>query len=578
MTDDSISSRWLKGQRIQAGRLPRKIITFSVISGWLMILQYGLLAWIVNAVMIEGSVLNEQMPLIIALLPLFLIRAMINRHVERLSFQAGSEIRSKLRLELFDHLNQLGPMRLAKRNSAEISNALLEGVDALQDYYARYLPHMTIMTLIPLSILIVVLPLDWISALVFLVTAPLIPFFMILIGKGAESMNQKQWQKLARLGAYFLDILRGLPTLKILNLSRQEAQLVSQMSNDYRRSTLSVLKVAFLSSLVLEFLSTVSIAMVAVFIGFRLMWGEMNFLEGFFILLLAPEFYLPLRTMGTHYHARLQAVAAAGQLVELLSIKPPDLEQATEILPYSPQVTVEVEQVSYRYDEETLALQDINLRISPGEKIALVGPSGSGKTTLLHLLLGFDRPLSGDIFINQTNLATVDSENWLRQVAWVPQNPHLVHGTVMDNIVLGSDQVDNDRMHRAARLARADQFIERLNAGYNTLVGEGGQALSGGEVQRIALARAFYKDSPLVLLDEPTASLDAESEEAIRHAIDDLAKDRSLLIIAHRLQTVRDADRIYVMKQGKLVEEGTHKELQSQQGIYSGMLEGADYA
>jgi len=578
MSNDSISSSWLKSQRTLAGSLPRKIIIYSVISGWLMIVQYGLLAWIVNSVMIDGAVLADLKPLMVALPFLFLIRAVLNRHVERLSFRSGSEIRAQLRLELMDHLHRLGPMRLARRNSAEISNALLEGVDALQDYYARYLPHMTIMTLIPLSILIVVLPLDWISALVFLVTAPLIPFFMILIGKGAESMNQKQWQKLARLGAYFLDILRGLPTLKLLNLSRQEAQLVSRMSDDYRHSTLSVLKVAFLSSLVLEFLSTVSIAMIAVFIGFRLLWGEMNFLEGFFILLLAPEFYLPLRTMGTHYHARLQAVAAAEQLIEILAVKPPEPEGATEILPYSSQVTVEVEQLSYRYDEETLALQGINLRINPGEKIALVGPSGSGKTTLIHLLLGFDRPLSGDIFINQTNLATVDSEDWLRQVAWVPQNPRLVHGTVMDNIVLDSDQVDRDRMRKAARLARADQFIEQLNAGYDTLVGEGGQVLSGGEVQRIALARAFYKEAPLVILDEPTASLDAESEEAIRHAIDDLAEDRSLLIIAHRLQTVRDANRIYVMQQGRLVEEGTHDQLQSRQGVYAGMLEGVSYA
>ncbi len=578
MSDDLLSSKWLKEQHALAGNLPRRVVILNVFSGWLLILQSGLMAWIVNAVVFEAATLGDQMVWILLLPPIFLLRGVVNQQAERLSFRIGSQVRSQLRLELFDHLQQLGPMRLSQSGSAEISHAMIEGIDALHDYYAKYLPHLSVMTLIPISILIVVLPLDWVSALVFLVTAPLIPFFMIVIGKGAERVNQRQWQKLARLGAYFLDVLRGLPTLKTLNLSRQEAKLVARMSDDYRRSTLTVLKVAFLSSLVLEFLSTVSIAMVAVFIGFRLMWGEMFFLQGFFILLLAPEFYLPLRSMGVHYHARLQAVAAAGQLADLMELEPVKNQSTTQELPESPHITVEVSNLSYRYDANALALDGINLSIGFGEKVALVGPSGSGKSTLINLLLGFDRPQSGEILVNGIDLATIDGEDWLRQVAWVPQNPRLIHGSVIDNIALGAEVVDLPRVRQAAHLARADRFIDQLKAGYETQVGEGGQPLSGGEVQRLALARAFYKDAPLIILDEPTASLDAESEAAIQLAIEDLGINRSLLVVAHRLQTVRNASRIYVLKQGRLVEQGSHEQLESQKGIYAEMLQGVVHA
>ena len=569
---------WLKEQKALGGHLSRGAILLSVLSGWVLILQSGLLAWILNAVVIDHKTVDDLLTLILFLPVLFLLRAVLNIFAERLAFRTGSRIREQLRLEFMAHLQKLGPMRLSRNNSAEISNALLDGIEALQEYFGRYLPHLGVMTLVPLSILIAVLPLDWISALVFLVTAPLIPFFMILIGKGAERVNQRQWQKLARLGAYFLDVLRGLTTLKTLNISRQEAQFVASMSDDYRRSTLAVLKVAFLSSLVLEFLSTVSIAMIAVFIGFRLMWGEMSYLHGFFILLLAPEFYLPLRTMGTHYHARLKAVAAAEQLLELLAIEPPESKEVTEVLSYSGQVDVAFEHVSYRYGDDKAALLDIDLRIAPGETVALVGPSGSGKTTLVNLLLGFDRPASGDIFINQINLASVSNDDWLRHVAWVPQNPRLIHGSVAENIALGQVDPDPSRLSEAARLARAGRFIEALGNGYDTLIGEGGHPLSGGEIQRIALARAFYKRAPLVILDEPTAGLDAESEQAVSAAMEALGEDRSLLIIAHRLQTVRNADRIYVLKHGRIVEQGGHEELLDRQGDYAALLQGVAHA
>ena len=392
---------------------------------------------------------------------------------------------------------------------------------------------------------------------------------MILIGKGAERRNQRQWRQLARMSAHFLDVIQGLTSLKLFNASRREAETIARISDDYRKSTLSVLRIAFLSSFALEFFATVSIAIVAVLIGFRLFWGELDFLYGFFVLLLAPEFYLPLRNMGTHYHARMAAIGAADDMIEILEAPLPEAHsrQAFDSL-RDTSGAIRLNEVGYVYPDGRRALQELSLSIAPGEQIAIVGPSGAGKSTLLNLLLGFQRPSEGDLLIGDIPLERIDPAQWREQVAWVPQRAHLFHASLLENIRLARPEADPEAVERAARLANAHAFIERLPEGYDTLVGDGGQRLSGGQIQRIALARAFLKDAPLVILDEATAHLDLESEGLIQQAIEQLAKGRTLILVAHRLRTVQQVPRILVLDRGHLVEEGDHQSLMARQGVY----------
>ncbi|WP_462322040.1 thiol reductant ABC exporter subunit CydD, partial [Halochromatium sp.] len=437
--------------------------------------------------------------------------------------------------------------------------------------------------LIPLAILIVVLPLDWLSALIMLVTAPLIPVFMILIGSGVERLNQQLWKDLARMGAHFLDVIQGMTTLKLFNASRREAEVIARISDDYRASTMRVLRVAFLTSAVLELFSTLGIAIIAVFIGFRLYQlelpipdligpPEISFVTGFFILLLAPEFYAPLRNLGTHYHGRMEAIAAAERLVAVMDTElPPRPKQVATLGAESP-LHLRFEDVSFSYEPGRPALAGTHLEIKPGERVALVGPSGAGKTTVANLLLGFIRPESGRILIDDQELQSLDIDDWRRRLAWLPQHPRLFQGSIADNIRLGLPDATLDAVRDAATRARAAEFIDRLPRGYDTPVGERGAGLSGGQIQRVALARAFLRDARLVILDEATASLDPASEALVQRAVDQLAEGRSMLVIAHRLSTVRNADRILVIDSGRIVESGSHTELIAQDGPYRRMV------
>ncbi|MEJ2687273.1 MAG: thiol reductant ABC exporter subunit CydD [Gammaproteobacteria bacterium] len=560
--------RWLKQAGTQAARPLRGAVALGTGSGLLLLVQAWLLAGVVDAVVFRQQALSAVLPGLWALLGVFATRAVIAWLVEWISFRAAARIKVNLRRQLMDHVLALGPVQLIGERSGELANTITDGVEALEAYYSRYLPQMSLAVLVPLAILVVVFPLDWISGLVLLVTAPVIPLMMILIGKGAEALNQRQWRQLARLSAYFLDTLQGLTTLKLFNASRREAAVVARLSDDYRRSTMAVLRIAFLSSLALEFLATVSIALVAVLIGFRLLWGELGFQSGFLILLLAPEFYLPLRALGTHYHARMDAIGAAERMVELLETAPAPRAQGAAPLELAQPLNIQLNNVSFAYQADHPALDGVSFQLNHGDRVALVGPSGAGKTTVVNVLLGFVQPSAGQVLINGRPLGELDPDDWLRHVAWVPQHPRLFHGTVLENIRLGNPGADADAVREAARLALADEFIEVLPRGYRTVVGEGGQGLSGGQVQRLALARVFLKAAPLVLLDEPGANLDMESERKLNTAVARLASDRTTITIAHRLNTVRQADRILVLEQGRLVETGSHQELLDHHGLY----------
>jgi thiol reductant ABC exporter CydD subunit len=451
----------------------------------------------------------------------------------------------------------------------------VEGVEALDAYFSQYLPQLALAALVPLTILLFVFPRDTLTGLVLLLTAPLIPIFMILIGNVAEAMTRRQWTSLSRMSAHFLDVLQGLTTLKLLGRGRDQIQTIAQISDQFRQTTLGVLRVAFLSALVMEMVAAISTAVVAVEVGLRVLYGRMAFEEAFFILLLAPEFYLPLRTLSTRFHASMAGVAAAQRIYEVLGVKAEAKVKAEDDLYLSLNLNLNLSlnlslnNIHYAYDDgERPALKGLFLQIAPGQKVALVGPSGAGKSTVAHLLLRFIEPDQGTITVDGAPLQHVPIRTWRAQVAWVPQNHYLFHASVAENIRLARPDAALDEVVWAAEQAHAHDFIRALPQGYDTLVGERGARLSGGQAQRIALARAFLKDAPMLVMDEATANLDPEDQARIQDSMERLMGGRTALIIAHRLPTVYRADQIVVMADGRAVESGTHKTLLEKGELY----------
>lgn len=562
---------FLKAQKKQSSRLLSLAVGLGSVAGLLVIAQAWSLAMVINGVIFAQKSIMDVMPWMWLMLGILLLRTVIAFFSEQVAFSASAKIKQDLRDRLFRHIQALGPLYLSGESSGDISTVISDGVEKLEAYYARYLPAMSLAVWVPLSILVFVFPLDWKSGLVMILTAPLIPFFMIMIGRGAEKLNQSQWQQLVRMGGHFLDVIQGLTTLKLFNASRREARMIARISEDYRHATMKVLRVAFLSSLALEFFATISIAIVAVLIGFRLLFAEMEFIYGFFILLLAPEFYLPLRSLGSHYHSRMDAIAAAENIVEVLDTPlPGEIKKASEQLSQD-SISIQLNNIYFAYDSRP-ALNGVNVEIESQQRIALVGPSGSGKSTLVNMLLGFIRADEGELLVNNINIQQLDLQQWRSRIAWVPQRPHLFYASIADNVSLGLHEPDREKIVHALEQARALDFVQQLPLGMDTIVGEGGRQLSGGQVQRLALARAFLRDARLLILDEPTAHLDKHSEKLIQQSIETLAQGRTVITVAHRLSTVRNADRILVMDQGKILQQGTHQELVQQTGLYQQLV------
>lgn len=579
------------------------------VAGVMLVAQAWLLSLVVDGVFLRGRMLAEVAPLLGWMVVCLLVRSAAIYAETALSQRAASRTKQALRQRLTDHLIQLGPIPLRGERTGELVNVVTEGVEALDAYISQFLPARFLAVLLPIFILFVVITLDAWTAFVLLFAAPMLILMVTLIGGRAKALTERRFRELSWMSAFFLDMLQGLPTLKLFGRSKEQAETIRRISAHYGKATMEVLATAFQSSLVMEWAATAATALVALEVSYRLMAGQLAFVPALTVLLLTPEFFLPLRTFALRYHAGAAGKAALSRIDALLAI-PVDGSELTqsrkdaevrrekidstqrrrgaevrrEVIkdsqPFAHLRTfvplrqndfppIRFERVSYAYaGGERPVLAACTFTLLPGQRTVLVGASGAGKSTVVHLLLRFIAPQQGRVLVGDAPLAAIDADVWRSRVAWVGQQPHLFQGSVLDNLRLARPAATMDEVIAAAQAADTHAFITALPAGYATPIGEQGARLSGGQRQRLAIARAFLKDAPLLLFDEATAHLDAASEQAVRVALERLMHGRTVLMVAHRLEMAHSADQIVVLDQGAVVESGAHATLMANAGVY----------
>lgn len=523
------------------------VVVLGLAGAALVIAQAMLVAEVVVGGFEDGLTGSGLRTPLLLLAAVALGRALVSWLTELAAYRAGAAVKSELRGRLLDRAAALGPEWLSGQRTGSLVTLATRGIDALDDYFARYLPQLGLAVVVPVAVLARVVTEDWISAAIIVVTLPLIPLFMILIGWATQSRMDRQWRLLSRLSGHFLDVVAGLPTLKVFGRAKAQAESIRTITSQYRLATVRTLRIAFLSSFALELLATLSVALVAVTIGMRLVHGELDLYTGLVVLILAPEAYLPLRQVGAQYHAAAEGLSAAEEIFSVLETEP--RAGGTQEVPTS--LRLEMEGVTVRHAGRTEpSLAGASLVVDEGETVALVGPSGVGKSTLLNVVLGFAAPDEGRVRVGGTDLADLSPERWRERIAWVPQRPHLFAGTIAENVRLARPEADDSAVTAALRDAGAYDFVTELPDGAATLLGEDGSGLSAGQRQRLALARAFLADRPVLLLDEPTASLDGETEAGIVEAVRRLAAGRTVLLVVHRPALLSVADRVVRLEPG----------------------------
>ncbi|WP_369377736.1 thiol reductant ABC exporter subunit CydD [Streptomyces sp. cg36] len=530
------------------------VVALGLVGAGLVVAQAMLIAEVVvGAFQHDLDAAGLRTPLLL-LGAVALGRGLVSWLTELAAHRASAAVKSELRGRLLERAAQLGPEWLSGQRTGSLVALATRGVDALDDYFARYLPQLGLAVVVPVAVLARIVTEDWVSAATIVVTLPLIPLFMALIGWATQAQTDRQWRLLSRLSGHFLDVVAGLPTLKVFGRAKAQAESIRTITSDYRRATLKTLRIAFLSSFALELLATLSVALVAVGIGMRLVHGDMDLYTGLVILVLAPEAYLPLRQVGAQYHAAAEGLSAAEEIFEVLETPLP--AGGTGTVPAGP-VRIEIEGVTVRHSGRTEpSLANASLVVEPGETVALTGPSGVGKSTLLGAVLGFVAPDEGRVRISGTDLATLSPQQWRERIAWVPQRPQLFAGTIAENVRLARPDADDAAVRAALRDAGALEFVAALPDGLDAELGEGGAGLSAGQRQRLALARAFLADRPVLLLDEPTAALDGETEAGIVDAVRRLAADRTVLLVVHRPALLAVADRVVELRPGAGAQAG----------------------
>ncbi len=569
--------KWLRMQQQPIKKLLNLNILLASLSAVILVAQTYCLAHILHHLIILQTDRFELVPYFLALIAGFGLRAVIIWLREKIGFKCGQQLRNIIRRQILDKIHQVGPATINNKPAGSWATIMLEQVENLHNFYARYLPQQALAGIVPVVILLAVFPLNWAAGLILLLTAPLIPLFMILVGIAAADSSQKNMATLARLSGQFLDRLRGLETLRLFNRTQEQTRHIEENADDFRITTMEVLKMAFLSSAVLEFFTSISIALMAVYFGFSYL-GELDFgtygtplslFIGFFCLTLAPEFYQPLRDLGTYYHDRAAGIGAADAIVDFLQ---QDYLTAQAV----PQQSLELQSAVEISAENLVVLspqgdaltQPLNFILPARSHTALVGQSGAGKTSLMNVLLGF-LPYQGSLKINGIELNQTDLVQWRRVIAWVGQNPLLLQGTIRENLLLGGIEADQATIEQALSRAQAKEFTDKL--GLDAEIKENGGGLSVGQAQRLAIARALLRQGHLLLLDEPTASLDAQSENLVLQALQHISRNQTTLMITHRIEDLKQCDNILVMQQGRLVQQGNFDQL-CDQGFFAELL------
>lgn len=540
--------------RLDAGaaRLVAASVAAGLVATGAVVGQAALLSRVLAGVFLGHERLSALAGPLVLLLAVAALRGLGLLAGEVLGQRAAGRLKRRLRRRLAATLAQAGPAFTRQERTGELASTIGEGVESLDGYVGQALPQLALAVLAPAIVLGVLLWADPLSALAVLLVAPFVPVLTALIGARTRDLVDRRWAQLGRMSAHFLDMLQGLPTLKLFGQSSAQAGSIEQVSRRYARSSMDVLRVAFQSSLVLDLAATMGVALVAVEVGTRLLFRAMPFQRAMFLLLLTPELFLPLRQLALARHARLSGASAAGRAFAILDSSPPARPRATPVHPAPARVDIRVEGVRYTPPgRDEPALRDVCLCLPAGRITALTGPSGAGKSTLASLLLRFAEPDAGTITVDGRALADLPADAWRRRVAWAPQLPHVFQGTIADNVRLGRPDASDAQVEAAARAAGADAFIAAMPDGWATRVGEDGARLSGGQRQRLALARAFLLDRPVVILDEPTVHLDPETAREVRAAIVEHCRSRTALLITHDPWLVEMADQVVRMAAGR---------------------------
>ncbi|MEZ8205241.1 cysteine/glutathione ABC transporter permease/ATP-binding protein CydD [Vibrio splendidus] len=570
-------NKWLKQQSKLAKRWLIIAISLGVLSSVFLIAQAALLASILHQLIIENVDKSELVGHFAGLALAVVGRAGCTWGREIAGYRCGEQIRVYIRQLILDKLRELGPAYIKGKPAGTWATLLLEQVEDMQDFFSRYLPQMSLSVMIPFIILVVVFPVNWAAGLIFLITAPLVPMFMALVGMKAADANRKNFKALQRLSGHFYDRLQSMTTIRLFDRTNAETEVLKGASEVFRTRTMDVLKIAFLSSAVLEFFTSISIAMTAVYFGFTYI-GELNFghygagitlFAGLFILILAPEFYQPLRDLGTFYHAKQQAVGAAESIVEFLETDITKVKSGNTQLDSAQGINIEATDLKVLSPEGVQLVGPISFALNTRQSTALVGPSGAGKTSLINAILGF-MPYEGSLKINGIELRDLDLASWRKTISWVGQNPLLLHGSIRDNVTLGKHDIADQVVENALEQSFASEFVNEHGLDY--MISDRSGGLSVGQSQRLALARAMIQDGQFWLLDEPTASLDTRSEQLVMKGINSNIESRTALLVTHQLAPLKSVDNILVMRDGGLVEQGHYSQLSTAGGLFEEML------